>query len=150
MKRIFLAAALALAACGNEGSVADDVRPTPPDNMIQMRTGDWSTILPAVGRTPEDGGYLTKGPIVTDLHAMIGKDAIDYRKRLIEAGGPLTRDGDLLVTVSQPGPGAIYLIVDPRENALEAGWDVDGTWKTWHTAGTKVRRPASVSALRGD
>ena len=139
-----------LAACGNEGVVADDVRPTPPDNIIQMRTGDWSTINPAVGRTPADGGFLTKGLIVTDLHAMVGEDAIEFRQRLLEKGGPLTRDGNLLFTASQPGADAIYLIIDPQENALEAAWKVDGQWVTWNTPGTQMRRPPSVVALRGD
>ena len=81
---------------------------------------------------------------------MVGEDAIDFRHRLLERGGPLTRDGNLLVTASKPGTDAIYLIIDPQENALEAAWQVDDKWKTWNTPGTQMRRPPSVAALRGD
>lgn len=141
---------LVTAACEEKGVVADDFAGTPPDELIQMRTADWSSLEPAVGRRPVESGMLTKGPIVTDLHALTGKDAIAFRTLLNEKGGPLTREGKLLVTVSPPGDDAIYLIVDTEQRALEAGRKIDGKWVVRRTAAAEIARPVTVQALNGN
>lgn len=147
MRSITLVILCLLAACNREGAVADDFKGTPPDEAIQMRTADWSSLEPAEGQRPAQSGMLTKGPIVTDLNALTGKDAIDFRNALNARGGPLTRDGGLLVTVSPPGPDAIYLIVDPQQRALEAGWKDGGRWVVRRTAASEIARPPAVQAL---
>lgn len=150
MKQLALLLMLATAACEEKGVVADDFTGTPPDELIQMRTADWSSLEPAVGRRPAESGMLTKGPIVTDLHALTGKDAIAFRTLLNEKGGPLTREGKLLVTVSPPGDDAIYLIVDTEQRALEAGRKIDGKWIVRRTAAAEIARPVTVQALYGN
>lgn len=150
MKQLAILLVLITAACGEKGVVADDFKGTPPDELIQMRTGDWSSLEPAVGRRPAESGMLTKGPIVTDLHALTGKDAIAFRTLLNEKGGPLTREGGLLVTMSPPGPDAIYLIVDTGQRALEAGRKIDGKWVVRRTAAAEIARPITVQALYGN
>lgn len=150
MKQLAIILVLATAACGEKGVVADDFKGTPPDELIQMRTADWSSLEPAVGRRPAESGMLTKGPIVTDLHALTGKDAITFRTLLNEKGGPLTREGRLLVTVSPPGDDAIYLIVDTEQRALEAGRKIDGRWVVRRTAAAEIARPVTVQALYGN
>lgn len=148
MRRSFLLVALLVAAaCRKEGAVADDFTGTPPDNLIQMRIADWSSLEPAVGQRPVASAMLTKGPLVTDLHALTGKDAIAFREALNARGGPLTRVGGLLVSVSPPGPDAIYLIVDPAQRAMEAGRKVEGQWVVRRTAASEIARPPMVQAL---
>lgn len=138
---------LALTACGDDGPVADDLKPMPPVEVTQAPTADWSDLQPAVGQRPAESGMLTKGPIVTDLHSLTGPDAIRFRSILNEKGGPLTRVGDLLVTVSPPGDDAIYLIIDPEQLALEAGRKANGQWVIQRTAGAEIERPITVQAL---
>lgn len=150
MRFVFALLILASAACRKEGAVADDFKSVPPDEAIQMRVADWSALEPAVGRRPAESGMLTKGPIVTDLHALTGKDAVAFRNSLYEKGGPLTRVGKLLVTVSPPGDDAIYLIVDPEQRALEAGRKVNGEWVVRRTAAAEIERPVTVQALYGN
>lgn len=150
MKQLALLLMLVTAACEEKGVVADDFAGTPPDELIQMRIADWSSLEPAVGQRPVESGMLTKGPIVTDLHALTGKDAIAFRTLLNEKGGPLTREGKLLVTVSPPGDDAIYLIVDTEQRALEAGRKIDGKWVVRRTAAAEIARPVTVQALNGN
>lgn len=150
MKQLALLLMLVTAACEEKGVVADDFAGTPPDELIQMRIADWSSLEPAVGQRPVESGMLTKGPIVTDLHALTGKDAIAFRTLLNEKGGPLTREGKLLVTVSPPGDDAIYLIVDTEQRALEAGRKIDGKWVVRRTAAAEIARPVTVQALYGN
>ena len=138
---------LSLAACQDDGAVADNVGDIPPTTVTQVQSGDWSGLEPAVGRTPADSGMLSKGPIVTDLHALVGADAIDFRERLERTGGRLTRVGRLLVTASPPGEQASYLIVDSEQLALEAGYKKDGRWVVQRTPGTEIERPAAIEAL---
>ena len=150
MRVPFLMLPLLLAACNRDPVVDEEAHKLPPVDQMEMRTGDWSSIEIAVGQRPAESGMLTKGPIVTDLHALTGKDAIAFRTLLAETGGPLTREGKLLVTVSPPGPEAIYLIVDPKQHALEAGRKVDGHWVVRRTAAAEIERPVTVQALYGN
>ncbi len=138
---------LSLAACGDGGVVADDVGDIPPTEVTEAPTADWSALEPAIGRTPAHSGMLTKGPIVTDLHALVGADAIAYRGRLERDGGPLTRIGHLLVTASKPGDDATYLIVDPDQLALEAGYKKGDRWVVQRTPSTDIVRPPAIQAL---
>ena len=135
------------AACQGEGVVADNVGDIPPIEQTEAPTSDWSTLEPAIGRTPAHSGMLTKGPIVTDLHALLGAEAIAYRQRLERDGGTLMRADKLLVTVSPPGESAIYLIIDPGQLALEAGYKKDGRWVIERTASAEIVRPPAVEAL---
>ncbi|HET9356263.1 MAG TPA: hypothetical protein VFO42_08885 [Sphingomicrobium sp.] len=136
-----------LAACGDDGVVADNVGDIPPIELTESPTADWSALEPAIGRTPAHSGMLTKGPIVTDLHALLGADAIDYRNRLERNGGPLTRVGRLLVTASPDGERASYLIVDPDQLALEAGYKKNGQWVVQRTASSDIARPPAIEAM---
>ena len=138
---------LSLAACQDEGAVADDVGDIPPTSVTQAPSADWSALEPAIGRTPADSGMLSKGPIVTDLHALVGADAIAYREGLERTGGRLERAGQLLVTASPPGPQASYLIVDREQLALEAGYKKDGRWIIRRTPAAEIERPAAIEAL---
>ena len=145
--RLLAFVALSLAACQDQGAVADDAGPVPPAEMIEAPIQDWSALRHAIGRTPADSGVLSKGPIVTDLHALVGEDAIGYRERLERTGGPLTRVGRLLVVASPPGQQASYLIVDQGQLALEAGYKKDGEWVVRRTAAAEIDRPEAVTAL---
>ena len=117
------------------------------DQMVEP-VGDWSGLNPAIGRTPNDSGMLTKGPLVTDLNAMLGDDAIAFRQRMVERAGALTREGGLLVTVTPPGPEAAYLVIDARTNVMEAGWRDAAGWRAERTAGAELSLPPAVVALR--
>lgn len=139
--------ALSLAACQDEGVVADDAGDIPPTSVTQAPSADWSALEPAIGRTPADSGMLSKGPIVTDLHALVGADAIAYREGLERNGGPLDRVGKLLVTASPPGAEASYLIVDREQLALEAGYKKDGRWVVRRTPAAEIARPPAIEAL---
>lgn len=151
MGRIFaLLLPLSLAACQDEGSVADDVGEIPPTSVTQAPSADWSGLEPAIGRTPADSGMLSKGPIVTDLHALVGADAIAYRELLERTGGPLERAGDLLVIAAPPGPQASYLIIDREQLALEAGFKKDGRWIVRRTPAAEIERPPAIEALLAD
>ena len=148
MTRLLAAfAMLSLAACGDQGVVADNVGDIPPTELTEAPTGDWSALRFAVGRTPAESGVLSKGPIVTDLHALVGADAITYRETLERDGGPLTRIGTLLVTASKPGENASYLIVDQDQLALEAGFRKDGRWVVRRTASSDIERPKLIDDL---
>ena len=139
---------LLLAACGDGDAVKDDIQPPPPlDEMVEP-VGDWSGLNPAIGRTPSDSGMLTKGPLVTDLNAMLGDDAIAFRKRMVERAGALTREGRLLVTATPPGPDAAYLVIDDRTNVMEVGWRDAAGWRAERTAGAELSLPPAVIALR--
>lgn len=149
MRRVLVVLPLLIAACGRGDVVDEQADQLPPLDQMQMRVADWSSLAPAVGQRPAESGILTKGPVVTDLHALTGKDAVAYRTLLNKTGGPLVRDGKLLVTVSPPGPQAIYLIIDPGQRALEAGRKVDGQWVIQRTAAAEIARPAAVRSLIG-
>ena len=140
-------ALLSLAACQGEGVVADNVGDIPPIEQTEAPTGDWSALKFAVGRTPADSGVLSKGPIVTDVHALVGADAITYRETLERDGGPLTQVGKLLVTASKPGENASYLIVDQDQLALEAGYKKGGRWVIERSASAEIARPPAIEAL---
>ena len=127
--------------------VADNVGDIPPTEQTEAPTGDWSALEFAVGRTPAESGILSKGPIVTDVHSLVGADAISYRERLERDGGPLTRSGGLLVTASKPGATASYLIVDQEQLALEAGYKKDGRWVIQRTASSDIPRPREIEDL---
>lgn len=147
MRGLALLLPILLSACGDGGVVADNVGDIPPTTVTQAPSADWSGLEPAIGRTPADSGMLTKGPIVTDLHALLGADAIAYRQRLEREGGPLTRVGRLLVTASADGEQAIYLIIDPDQLALEAGYRKGGRWVIERTASSDIARPPAIAAM---
>ena len=139
---------LLLAACGDGDAVKEDIQPPPSLDQMVEPVGDWSGLNPAIGRTPNDSGMLTKGPLVTDLNAMLGDDAIAFRQRMVERAGALTREGGLLVTVTPPGPEAAYLVIDARTNVMEAGWRDAAGWRAERTAGAELSLPPAVVALR--
>ena len=148
MTRVLAAVALlSLGACQGEGVVADNVGDIPPTEQTEAPTGDWSVLELAVGRTPAESGVLSKGPIVTDVHALVGADAITYRETLERDGGALTRVGRLLVTASKPGENASYLIVDQDQLALEAGYKKNGRWVVQRTASSDIARPPVIVEL---
>lgn len=147
MTRLFVTALLICAAACDDGVVADNAGDIPPIEQIEAPTADWSALDPAIGRTPADSGMLSKGPIVTDLHALVGADAIAFRRRLERDGGPLTRIGRLLVTASAEGEQATYLVVDRDQLALEAGYKKDGRWVVRRTPSAEIARPPGIEAL---
>lgn len=134
-------------ACRDQGVVADDAGDFPPLEMVEAPSSDWSMLRHAIGRTPADSGVLTKGPIVTDLNALLGLDAIAYRALIEQKGGPLVRVGDLLVTVTRRGEHSAYLLIDPRQLALEAGFRRGGHWVVRRTPGSQIAPPPAVAAL---
>jgi hypothetical protein len=148
MKRLLFLIPLLIAACDRGGAVNDDVKPTPPLNQMVETPGDWSGLRPAVGRTPAQSAMLTHGPLPTDLNALLGEDAIDFRQRMEKAGGPLHEDGGLLVTATPPGRDAAYLVVDIDGHAIEAGRRADGEWQVKRTPGANFSLPPSVVALK--
>ena len=154
MKRLPLSVALLpftlfVAACDRGGAVNDDIKPTPPLNEMVETPGDWSGLRPAVGRTPAQSAMLTTGPLPTDVNALLGEHAIDFRRRIEMAGGPLRPDcGGLLVTLTPAGRDAAYLVINVADHALEAGWRTTGGWQVERTPGAKFQAPPSVLALK--
>lgn len=144
---ILIVALLSPAACRDQGAVADNAGDVPPLEMVEAPSSDWSMLRHAIGRTPADSGVLTKGPIVTDLNALLGPDAIRYRALIEQKGGPLVRAGNLLVTVTPSGKNSGYLIIDPEQLALEAGFTRGGAWVVRRTPSSDVARPPAVEAL---
>lgn len=139
---------LLLGACGDEGAVKDDIKPAPPlDEMVEP-VADWSALVPAVGQTPAQSAMLTKGPLVTDLNAMLGENAIPFRRRMVGKGGVLHEEEGILVTRTGPGPDAGYLLVDLKGRAMEAGYRTKAGWEIKRTPGAALTVPKSVQALR--
>ncbi len=147
MCRTLLAAAavIGLAACGSS-AVADRDAPVPNLSETVETRGDWSLLNVLVDRPPAESELLMQSPITVDLNAMLGPRVFDYRKRMV-AAGPLVRNGTMLVSVTPPGPNAAYLVIEPSDNVLEAGWRRSGRWHVERTAGTTMRRPRQVEAL---
>jgi hypothetical protein len=135
--------AVLLGGCGDENKWAEDAVP-PVLNELAETPGDWSRLAGAVGRTPVDSGLLTHSPITVDLNALLGADAEAYRAAMADAG-PLVREGGVLVSRSPSGNG--YIVIQPAEHAMEIGLRRRGEWRTFHTAGVSVPRPAAVQAL---
>ena len=61
----------------------------------------------------------------------------------------LRRDGRYLVSVTPPGPGAAYLVIDPQQHSLDAGMLADDGWTFKRTAAAEMALPAAVRALTG-
>lgn len=141
--RMMLAFALALSGCGDDTKYAQQAVP-PALNEMAETPGDWSRLTGAVGRTPGDSGLLTNSPITVDLNAMLGAQVEAYRAAMADAG-PLVREDGVWVSRSRTGNG--YLVIQPRDHAMEAGLRQDGKWRTFRTAGSDVPRPATVRAL---
>ena len=149
MKAIILIGALViLAACDRGGAVKDDVKPAPPLDQMVETPGDWSGIAPAVGRTPSQSAVLTKGPLPTDLNALLGEHAIDFRHRMEAAAGPLHAESGLLVSTTPSGAKAAYLVIDTADHALEAGRKTADGWQVERTPGASFDPPASVVRLK--
>lgn len=144
-----VALALMLAACGDDGVVKDDIKPTPELNDIVEPIADWSNIIPAIGQTPNESAVLTKGPLPTDLGALLGPDWAVYHDRLVGAGGKLEQvGGGVLMTATPAGPEAAYLVVYPPDHAIEAGWRTAGGWEVRRTPGADFPNPPQVEALK--
>lgn len=143
---LLAALVLVLAGCEEDTTVAPADTKLPPLNEIAETPGDWSLLNVLVDRHPDGSELLVQSPISIDLNAMVGPAIFDYRQRMA-AAGPLTRDGDLLYSVTPPGPNAAYLIIDPDQRAIAAGWKKDGKWHVQHTAGADMRNPRPVQVL---
>ncbi len=139
------AAVIGLAACGSD-AVADRDGPVPNLSEMVETQGDWSLLNVLVDRPPAESELLMQSPITVDLNAMLGPRIFDYRKRMAVAG-PLVRNGTMMVSVTPPGPDAAYLMIEPGDNVIEAGWRESGRWHVERTAGTAMRRPMEVEAL---
>ena len=147
MRWTMLAAAtvISLAACSDD-AVADRDGPVPNLSEMAETPGDWSLLNAFVDRPQADSDLFKQSPITVDLNAMLGPRIFDYRKRMA-AAGPLVRNGTMLVSVTPPGPDAAYLMIEPGDNVIEAGWRESGRWHVERTAGTAMRRPRQVEAL---
>ena len=56
----------------------------------------------------------------------------------------------MLVTVTPGGDHAGYLVVDPAQLALEAGFRRNGAWVVKRTHSSDIVRPPAVEALLKD
>lgn len=137
---------LALSGCGNDDKWAEEAVP-PSINEMAETPGDWSRLSGAINRTPGDSGLLTSSPITVDLNALLGPDAEAYKAAMADAG-PLHWEDGMLVSRSHAGRG--YLVIDPRDHAMEAGLLAGRNWKSFRTAGAEVARPATVTAMLSD
>ncbi len=145
VRALVAAAAIGLAACGND-AVADRDAPVPNLSEMVETQGDWSLLNVLANRRPAESELLMQSPITVDLNAMLGPRVFDYRKRMA-AAGPLVRIGTTLVSVTPLGPNAAYLMIEPSDYAIEAGWRESGRWHVERTAGTAMRRPRQVEEL---
>ena len=145
VRSLAAAAVVGLAAC-NSGAVADRNTRVPNLNEMVDTQPDWSLLKVLTNRRPAESELLMQSPITGDLNAMMGPKIFGYRKQMAVAG-PLLRDGTMLISVTAPGPHAAYLIIEPAEFAIEAGWRESGCWHVERTAGTALRRPRQVEAL---
>lgn len=135
---------LFLAACSNDGNIAENAV-TPPLNVTSETPGDWSELAGMIGRTPAASGLFEKSPVTIDLNALLGPDAIRYR-RAAETGSALVKDGPVLVTVG--GDRTSYLVILPSDHAISAGLKQNGRWRVWTTPAAQVPEPARIAALR--
>ncbi|RST31987.1 hypothetical protein HMF7854_14915 [Sphingomonas ginkgonis] len=144
MKRLILLSVLLLPGCNNQDAVAQDAKAAPPLNVMSATPGDWSGLQLMAGREPAESGLMVNSPIVTDLNAMLGPSAGDYRKAMARAE-PLRREGPLLVALS-PASGA-YLLIDDHQHAMKAGMRQNGRWRSWQTPASDFAPPPDVQAL---
>ncbi|WP_205479324.1 hypothetical protein [Sphingomonas arenae] len=143
---VMLAAAVVLSGCGNDEKWAEGAVP-PSVNEMAETPGDWSRLAGSINRTPGDSGLLTNSPITVDLNAMLGPDVDAYRGAMADSG-PLHWESGLLVSRSHAGRG--YLVIDPRDHAMEAGLQSAGKWRSYRTSGSDLARPPTVVAMVGD
>ena len=146
IKWMMLAPVLVLGACGNGEKWAEEAVP-PSINEMAETPGDWSRLAGAINRTPGDSGLLTSSPIAVDLNAMLGSQVDAYRGAMADSG-PLHWEGRVLVSRSHAGKG--YLVIDPRDHALEAGLQSGGKWRSYRTAGSDLARPPTIAAMVGN
>ena len=130
------AAVIGLAACGSD-AVADRDGPVPNLSEMVEPHGDWSLLNVLVDRPPAQSELLKQSPITVDLNALVGARIFDYRERMA-AAGPLVRNGTMLVSVTPSGPDAAYLMIEPKDNAIEAGWRESGRWHVERTGACGV------------
>jgi len=143
MKPLPILLAILTAACNQNDTIAQNAA-MPPLNVASETPGDWSDLRLLAGRTPADSGLFEDSPITVDLNAMLGRDAITYR-RAIEGGSVLTPVGPVLVTLA-PDRRA-YLVIYPADHALEAGLKTATGWRRWNTPGSDVPRPVAITQL---
>ena len=106
--------------------------------------GDWSALAQAMGRTPAESGLLQQSPIITDLDALLGERARDYRLALGDAT-PLQPEAGVLVSIGRSGRA--YLVIAPDDHALAAGLKNGENWQRFETPGAQVPLPPSVERL---
>ena len=143
---MIFSAVLVLGACGNDEKWAEDAVPPSVDKTTE-KPGDWSRLAGAVNRTPADSGLLTNSSITVDLNAMLGSEVDAYRGAMADSG-PLSWEAGVLVSRSEAGKG--YLIIDPRDHALEAGLRSGGKWRSYRTSGSDLNRPPTIAAMVGN
>lgn len=148
MKHALVLMFVIVAACDRDGAVKDDIKPAPPLNRMVETPGDWSGIEIAVGRRPAQSAVLTNGPLPTDLNALLGEHAIDFRRRMDARGGALHEESGLLVSTTPPGEEAAYLVIDAADHAIEAGRRTTSGWQVERTPGAKFTAPPSVTRLK--
>jgi hypothetical protein len=132
-----------LAACGRGEELAANAQTPDLETMVET-PGDWSALAQAMGRTPADSGLLQQSPIITDLDALLGGRAKDYRLALGDAT-PLQREGGVLVTIGKSGRA--WLVIAPGDHALAAGLKDGDEWQRFETPGAQVPLPPSVKRL---
>lgn len=146
LRLAIFALVLVLGGCGNDAKWAEGAVP-PSVNEMAETPGDWSRLAGSINRTPGDSGLLTNSPITVDLNAMLGRDLDAYRRAMSDSG-PLRWEVGVLVSRSHAGRG--YLVIDPRDHALEAGLRSEGKWRSYRTSGSDLQRPPTIAAMIRD
>jgi hypothetical protein len=138
---LFLAV-LATSACGQSDAVAPSNIAVPELESLSDAPNDWSSLSGAIGRPPGESDLFSASAISTDLNALLGPDVTAFRQSMVDAG-PLRRGpDDVLVTRSESGAG--WVVIQPQEHAMAAGFRVGKDWKVRRTPGSEVPIPPDL------
>ena len=139
---ILLIAVLAASACGQSDAVAPPNSAVPELESLSDAPNDWSSLSGAIGRPPGESDLFFASAISTDLKALLGPDVTAFRQSMVDAG-PLRRGpGDVLVTRSESGAG--WVVLQPQEHAMAAGFRMGDGWKVRRTPGSDVPIPQDL------
>jgi hypothetical protein len=140
--RLIVLIALPLAGCGKSDSIAPRNTVMPAPDMMSESPGDWTRLSGAVGRTPSESSLFVRSAMSTDLNAMLGADAEDFRRAMADAG-PLRPGAEgTLVTRSESGQG--WLVLQPGDHAIAARFRSGKGWRRVRTPGSDVPLPEDL------
>lgn len=112
--------------------------------------GAWSEVYGAAGKRVDQSGLLERGEAAAAIRNLLGTNYPSFTELLV-GQSVVRRAADLVFITSRSGiagDGA-YLIVDPEQLRIEAGFRRDGRLVVHRTPGAAIPRPPAVLGFLG-